>query len=72
LNQQASFDDYLKMYKSHFLYECRYNPVIVYEEGLYKDVDGEMSPEAVIQSQDFHDKVMEDYASHVHEFLGDK
>ncbi len=72
MNSQATFDDYFKMAKSEFLYECRFNPELIYEEGLHNDPDGELSPEAIVESQHFHDTHMEEYAAMVHERLRNK
>jgi len=69
MNSQCTFDDYLKMAQSHFLYECTFNPEVVFENELHhthNTDEGVMTPEFIVESEHFYRTAQEEYATYCH------
>jgi hypothetical protein len=55
MNSQISFDEFLLLNQKSFLYECTYNPKIVYKLGFAhlepgNPADDQLQPERVVRS----------------------
>lgn len=59
VNSQISFDEFFLLHKKAFLYECQYNPNVIYQFDLddideEDEEDRERMPETIIQTEEFY------------------
>ena len=80
MNSQITFEEYFLLAKKAFLYECHYNPEVIYKYSLdefsdneeSEEGDSEFIPENVVECKEFEDDCKTTYATKVHEALMSK
>jgi hypothetical protein len=74
VNSQISFDEYFLLHKKSFLYECQYNPEVIYsfdldEIDMEDEDEKERLPERIIETEEFYQDTKKTYSEKVHDKL---